>query len=101
MHVKRTEWRKVQDLGRNHISIIDRQDQIRLHRSDPLNPFRRIYGLGRVNGNSLLTSGHGRSFEPDVLVGIILVRDQRDDVISPSQKQIEAGVPYFAISEKN
>src|SRR5664280_3508370 len=87
-------------LRTDHVAVIRRQNQVGLQRGNPLDPLGRVDLLRSVEWKAS-GAGHRRGgLEPDLFVGIVLVRDERDHVVTAGAQRLEAGMTDLTVTKK-
>ena len=100
MHVEGSEPRQLENLRADYVPVIHGQDQVRLQGDDSLDPLGRVHLFRRVDRDPFLAGDHRGRLEPDFFVRVVLVGDQRDDVVAALHQELQAFAAHLAIAEK-
>ena len=101
VQVDRALRRNRKDLPAEHVAVVERKDVIRLHRPDAVHPDRMIDALGSEHRNVVLAGQLRNRTEPDVLVRIVLVSEDRTDLEAVLPQRFDPGAPDIMVRKHN
>ena len=98
MQVKATPFQDVQHVLAHHVPIVEGKDHVRGHLLYLFDPDRVIDVVRRENRNAFSRSQFRDRSEPDILVRVVPVRNDRRDFEAVLQERFNARASDIAVS---
>ena len=98
VHVERAELRDLQNVLREHGTVVERQDEVGSEVADDAT-YGVVHGRRREHVQIRFQRKALHRREPDLLCGVVPVGEDADDVRPPVQKFRQAGVAHLVVGE--